>query len=201
MREYNSEVPKRPAYYEDHAKPAWISASMMAVAAAAMIIGGHFFSRRGGRRTGGDGRNHGRSASTGNPSSRDSTEPRDNFPVNLAQLRALRAEAAEARLAKESNSTASSSLTPLGSILMLARKVDKLGEECYVFLSSAGSSIELSPTQQKELARLMELLTQLQLKIDGVKGDETVRPHRKIQTKRVQSLLSDLEKVSSGSGK
>lgn len=48
MREYNSEVPKRPAYYEDHAKPAWISASMMAVAAAAMIIGGHFFSRRGG---------------------------------------------------------------------------------------------------------------------------------------------------------
>lgn len=121
--------------------------------------------------------------------------------MNLAQLRALRAEAAEARLAKESNSTASSSLTPLGSILMLARKVDKLGEECYVFLSSAGSSIELSPTQQKELARLMELLTQLQLKIDGVKGDETVRPHRKIQTKRVQSLLSDLEKVSSGSGK
>ena len=45
------------------------------------------------------------------------------MPLNLAQLRAKRVEAAEARLAKEGSGTGSSSLTPLGSILMLARKV------------------------------------------------------------------------------
>lgn len=48
VKEYNSQVPERPAYYEDHAKPAWISAPVMAFAAAALLIGGHFISRRGG---------------------------------------------------------------------------------------------------------------------------------------------------------
>lgn len=199
VKEYNSQVPQRPAYYEDHAKPAWISAPVMAVAAAALLIGGHFLSRRGGRRTGGDGGDQGGTASSGDSSS--SAESRGNLPLNLAQLRAKRAEAAEARLAKEGSSTGSSSLTPLGSILMLARKVDKLDEECSAFSGSVGSSTTLDPAQQKELARLLELLTQLQLKIDGVKGDETVRPHRKIQTTRVQSLLSGLEKLSSESSK
>lgn len=193
VKEYNAQ---RPAYYEDHAKPAWVSVPVMAVAAAALLIGGHFLSRRGGRRTGGDGGDQGGPAT----SDRNTTEPpRSNLPLNLAQLRAKRAEAAEARLPKEGSSNASSSLTPLGSILMLARKVDKLEEECSAFTSSVDSTLD--PAQQKELARLLELLTQLQLKIDGVKGDETVRPHRKVQTTRVQSLLSALEKLSSESSR
>lgn len=143
VKEYNAQ---RPAYYEDHAKPAWVSVPVMAVAAAALLIGGHFLSRRGGadsptlacifssfkglhliagdvdigRRTGGDGGDQGGPAT----SDRNTTEPpRSNLPLNLAQLRAKRAEAAEARLSKEGSSNASSSLTPLGSILMLARKV------------------------------------------------------------------------------
>ncbi|KAG0579625.1 hypothetical protein KC19_4G111000 [Ceratodon purpureus] len=201
VKEYSSQVPERPAYYEDRAKPAWISGPVMAVAAAALILGGHFLSRRAGRRTGGNGGNQGGSASSGDSSNRDSTESRGNLPLNLAQLRAKRAEAAEARLAKEGSSTGSSALTPLGTILMLARKVDKLDEECSTFLSSVGTSTNLDPAQLKELARLLELLTQLQLKIDGVKGDETVRPHRKIQTTRVQSRLSALETLSSESSK
>lgn len=48
MREYNADVPKRAPYYEDHAKPAWISAPVMAVAAAALLVGGHLLSRRAG---------------------------------------------------------------------------------------------------------------------------------------------------------
>jgi len=152
------------------------------------------------RRTGGDGGNQGGTTSTRNSSNKDSSEPRGNLPLNLAELRAKRAAAAEARLPKEGSSNASSALTPLGSILMLARKVDKLEEECSAFLSNVGSSTTVNPAQQKEIARLLELLTQLQLKIDGVKGDETVRPHRKVQTTRVQSLLSALEKLSSESG-
>jgi hypothetical protein len=78
-----------------------------------------------GRRDGGDGGDQGRKASTRNPSGRDRTVPRGNPPLNLAQLRALRAEAAEARRPKGSGSTAppTASLTPLSAILMLARKV------------------------------------------------------------------------------
>jgi len=41
-------VPKRAPYYEDHAKPAWISAPVMAIAAAALLVGGHLLSRRAG---------------------------------------------------------------------------------------------------------------------------------------------------------
>lgn len=48
LREYNADVPKRAPYYEDHAKPAWISAPVMAVAAAALLVGGHLLSRRAG---------------------------------------------------------------------------------------------------------------------------------------------------------
>jgi len=76
-----------------------------------------------GRRTGGDGGNQGGTASTRNSSNKDSAEPRGILPLNLAELRAKRAAAAEARLPKEGSSNASSALTPLGSILMLARKV------------------------------------------------------------------------------
>lgn len=202
LREYDSKAPGRPGYFLD-AKLVWMSAPVVAVAAAAVLIGGHLLSRRRGRRDGGDGGDQGGKASTRNPSGRDRTVPRGNPPLNLAQLRALRAEAAEARRPKGSGSTAPStaSLTPFSAILMLARKVDKLEEECSAFFSSVGTSTTLIPTQQKELAQLLELLTQVQLNIDGVKGDENVRSHRKTQTTRVQSLLSALEKLASESGK
>lgn len=48
LSDYNADVPKRAPYYEDHAKPAWISAPVMAVAAAALLVGGHLLSRRAG---------------------------------------------------------------------------------------------------------------------------------------------------------
>ncbi|KAG0589236.1 hypothetical protein KC19_1G006400 [Ceratodon purpureus] len=192
MKEYNSEAPGRHGFFVD-AKLVWISAPFVAFAAAALFIGGRFLSRRKGRRDDdSDGGDQGGKACTRNPSNKDRTEPRGNPPLNLAQLRALRAEAAEARLPKGSSSTAPStaSPTPLSTILVLTRKVEKMEEECSAFFSSVGSSTRLISTKQKELAQLLELLTQLQLRIDGVKGDENVRSHRKTQTTRVQSLLS-----------
>lgn len=46
LRQQNAGVPTRAAYYEDHAKPAWVSAPFMAVAAAAFLIAGHLLNRR-----------------------------------------------------------------------------------------------------------------------------------------------------------
>jgi hypothetical protein len=44
-------------------------------------------------------------------------------------------------------------------------------------------------------AQLLELLTQVQLEVDGIKSDESVRPHRKSQTNRIQALILALEKA------
>ncbi|CAM6128856.1 unnamed protein product [Calypogeia fissa] len=51
----------------------------------------------------------------------------------------------------------------------------------------------------KEHARLLELLTQVQVAIDGVQSVESVRPHRKTQTNRVQKLITALEGVDKNS--
>jgi hypothetical protein len=94
--------------------------------------------------------------------------------MSLAELRALRAEAAESRLPPELSTNKKSpstggKLTPLGSILLLARKIDKLEEESSSFLHSVGEVAELDSIQVKGKARLLELLTQVQLEVDGIK--------------------------------
>lgn len=89
-----------------------------------------------GRRSGGDGRRKGGgSGSSQSSSSGDKEEfKRGNQPMSLADLRLLRAEAAEARLQKgelaNGSPAAVAKPTPLGSILMLARQVEVLS--CYL---------------------------------------------------------------------
>lgn len=85
-----------------------------------------------GRRSGGGdgGQTQRRSGTPGSNSSggEDGTEARGKHPMNLAELRALRAKAAESRVHQDasvssSNPASGAAPTPLGSILMLARKV------------------------------------------------------------------------------
>ncbi|KAL2633712.1 hypothetical protein R1flu_005191 [Riccia fluitans] len=162
----------------------------MVVAAAALFVVGHFANKRAGRRLGGN--NKKSSSSDTNSAVQDDSSRR----MSLAELRARRVEAAEARLRRGTgtSSPAAAKPTPLGRILLLARDVDNLEIEASTFLSSVKEVEELDPTSDKA-ARLLELLTQVQLKIDGVESDESVRPHRKTQTQRVQSLIVELEAV------
>ncbi|KAL3694070.1 hypothetical protein R1sor_007721 [Riccia sorocarpa] len=161
----------------------------MLVAAAALFVVGHFANKRAGRRLG---RNDKAPSSDNNDVIQD-----DNRPMSLAELRARRIEAAEARLRRGSgtSSPAAAKPTPLGRILLLAREVDKLESETATLLSSVQGLEELDSTSDKELLRLLELLTQVQLKIDDIESDESVRPHRRTQTQRVQKLILELEAV------
>ncbi len=90
-----------------------------------------------GRRPGGDGgdrsqggeqTNNSTVVPGGDNNNKKKVTHRWNQPMSLAELRALRAEAAESRLPPELSTNKKSSstggkLTPLGSILLLARKV------------------------------------------------------------------------------
>ncbi|KAH9575828.1 hypothetical protein CY35_01G131400 [Sphagnum magellanicum] len=204
------DMKKRAVGYEDPAKPVWVSAPFIAVAATtAFLIAGHLLSRRPGRRPGGGGgdrsqggerTNNSTVVPGGDNNNNNKVTHRWNQPMSLAELRALRAEAAESRLPPElsrnkKSSSTGGKLTPLGSILLLARKIDKLEEESSSFLHSVGEVAELDSIQVKGKARLLELLTQVQLEVDGIKSDESVRPHRKSQTNRVQALILALEKA------
>ncbi|CAM6083864.1 unnamed protein product [Calypogeia fissa] len=200
---------QRAAYYEDYAKPVIVNWPFMLVAAAAIFVVGHFANRGAGRRLGGNYKK--RAPSTEDPDSGsnssngrgdDSVGRRgNNQPMSLAELRLLRAEAAEARLKNgaTSSSPAAAKPTPLGSILLLARKVDKLEEETSQFFVQVKDIETWTAKEEKEHARLLELLTQVQLAIDGVQSDESVRPHRKTQTNRVQKLITALEGVDKNS--
>ncbi|BBN06213.1 hypothetical protein MPTK1_3g19280 [Marchantia polymorpha subsp. ruderalis] len=188
---------QRAAYYEDYAKPVLVNWPFMVVAAAALFVVGHFANKRAGRRTGGSGKSS-PSDDTNNPVQNDEGLPRGgNRPMSLAELRARRVEAAEART--RHGTTASNpgvaKPTPLGRILSLTREVDKLEKEASAFLASVKELEGLDAASEKEHSRLLELLTQVQLKIDGIQSDESVRPHRKTQTQRVQSLTLELEAV------
>ncbi len=90
-----------------------------------------------GRRPGGDGgdrsqggerTNNSTVVPGGDNNNNNKVTRRWNQPMSLAELRALRAEAAESRLPPElsrnkKSSSTGGKLTPLGSILLLARKV------------------------------------------------------------------------------
>ncbi|KAI5084255.1 hypothetical protein GOP47_0000424 [Adiantum capillus-veneris] len=116
-------------------------------------------------------------------------------PMSLAELRLRRLKAAEARLHSPRNEASAANLTPLGRILKLAARVDKLEEEAESLLGQVSIAKVMSPSEDKEQVRLLEELILLQLEIDGIPGDESVRPHRKGQTNRIQTLIANLDNL------
>lgn len=87
-----------------------------------------FIGRRSGGGDGGQTQRRSGTPRSNSSGGEDSTEARGNHPMNLAELRALRAKAAESRVHQDastssSNPASGAAPTPLGSILMLARKV------------------------------------------------------------------------------
>lgn len=85
-----------------------------------------FIGRRSGGGDGGQTQRRSGTPRSNSSGGEDGTEARGKHPMNLAELRALRAKAAESRVqasVSSSNPASGAAPTPLGSILMLARKV------------------------------------------------------------------------------
>eukprot|EP00250_Pteridium_aquilinum_P031538 c43799_g1_i1 orf=149-829(+) len=172
-----------------------------ALAAGTLVAFGHWFSARQGRRLGSDKR---RSLprvegiddvdDEDRKKTRNRTSPKLAQPMSLADLRQRRLEAVEARLHSTRREPFSARLTPLGTILELSQKADKLEEETNSFLEKVLARV-MNPSEEKEQVQLLELLTLLQLDIDAVQGDESVRPHRRSQTNRIQSLIAKLDQL------
>ncbi|MCO5601585.1 hypothetical protein L7F22_055708 [Adiantum nelumboides] len=125
----------------------------------------------------------------------DVTSSKGIRSMSLAELRLQQLKAAEARLHSSTNEASAASLTPLGRIFKVSKRADKLEEETQSFLGKVSAAKVMSPSEEKEQVRLLEELTVLQLEIDGIPGDESVRPHRKCQTNRIQTLLASLDQL------
>eukprot|EP00270_Netrium_digitus_P016702 TRINITY_DN602_c0_g1_i5.p1 TRINITY_DN602_c0_g1~~TRINITY_DN602_c0_g1_i5.p1 ORF type:complete len:168 (-),score=55.88 TRINITY_DN602_c0_g1_i5:260-763(-) len=112
-------------------------------------------------------------------------------------------------------------LTPLGQAIGIAREVDRMEEKVVEIEGRFSASQESAANTgvgvggddrgsmnesvaikgegaakvKEAAAMLVELLTQLQLRLDGVPADESVRPIRKAQTVRLQMLLQRLDLI------
>ncbi|MCO5562253.1 hypothetical protein L7F22_015878 [Adiantum nelumboides] len=148
-----------------------------------------------GRCTGGDKRRSSRTADNVKDEESGLNDVKSSKAMSLAELRLRRLKAAEARLHSPTNEVSAASLTPLGRILKVSKRADKLEEETQSFLGKVSVAKVMSPSEEKEQVRLLEELTVLQLEIDGIPGDESVRPHRKCQTNRIQTLLASLDQL------
>ncbi|GBG66030.1 hypothetical protein CBR_g55009 [Chara braunii] len=120
-------------------------------------------------------------------------------PASLAELRAARASAAESRMKNGGmggRSVGAASLTPLGCAIVVCRKVDGLEDDATKLIACVKDKGFMDDKMKKDQAMLIELLMQAQLELDGIKGDESVRPLRKVQTKRMHEVIQELEKLS-----
>lgn len=178
-----------------------LNLSVTALAAGTLVVFGHWFNARQGRRLGGN-RRRGRLGDEENNDIEDDgrkkaknwTGPNHTQPMSLAELRLRRLTAAEARLQPTKSEPSAARLTPLGMILELTQKVDKLEDEAKSLLGKASAGA-MSLLEEKEQVQLLELLALLQLEVDAVQADESVRPHRRSQTNRIQTLIAELDQL------
>ncbi|GBG66031.1 hypothetical protein CBR_g55009 [Chara braunii] len=177
---------------------------VIAAAAIGFVILGFFGGRRRGRKTGGG---SGRHPVLGNRRSSESSAAsgeggggrHGGRPASLAELRAARASAAESRMKNGGmggRSVGAASLTPLGCAIVVCRKVDGLEDDATKLIACVKDKGFMDDKMKKDQAMLIELLMQAQLELDGIKGDESVRPLRKVQTKRMHEVIQELEKLS-----
>lgn len=170
-----------------------LSACITAFAAGSLVALGHWFSSTQGRRLGSDKRRYFLRGQADDVQDEESKRKKNQAnPKSLAELRLRRLQAAEARVHSTRTEPSAARLTPLGVILELGQKVDKLDEEAKSFLADVSSRI-MTPSEEKAQMQLLESLGSLQLDIDAVQGDESVRPHKRTQTNRVQTLLAKLD--------
>eukprot|EP00850_Spirogloea_muscicola_P001916 SM000007S20876 [mRNA] locus=s7:725400:726428:+ [translate_table: standard] len=88
-------------------------------------------------------------------------------------------------------------LTPLGQALDVARRLDAIEREVQSLAGSATEAGRLDAVGERERARLTEAVTEMQLRMDGIEGDEAVRPVRRAQTQRMHALIQRLEALAS----
>eukprot|EP00271_Cylindrocystis_brebissonii_P006906 TRINITY_DN19820_c0_g1_i1.p1 TRINITY_DN19820_c0_g1~~TRINITY_DN19820_c0_g1_i1.p1 ORF type:complete len:194 (-),score=48.80 TRINITY_DN19820_c0_g1_i1:759-1340(-) len=131
-------------------------------------------------------------------------EQKKRRPTSLAELQRVRqAEAADARRRQglafagegsrgPSGGAGIAKPTPYGQALAVARTVDSLLEAAQQLITKVDEGRALPPSVEKEIAGVEEQLTQAQLQLDGIQADESVRPIRKAQTRRIQLKLEEL---------
>eukprot|EP00897_Mesotaenium_endlicherianum_P001580 jgi/Mesen1/144/ME1130167C07614 len=112
---------QRPAY-KDGASPRQVSTPVMLALGAAALLGGVFITLRT------RGRRVGSGSSPPGGESRALDDPRPRRPTTLAELRSVRAKAAEARLVQgptrvAASAAATSAPTPLGQAIAIAQQV------------------------------------------------------------------------------
>lgn len=181
----------KPAY-EDRAQPKHVSVIVVTAVAAGVCflpVVSYFLKR--GRRGRTTSSNDGSTPSVHLPSPQRRQLAQ---PSSLAELRAIRAKAAESRCSGDSpeNLSRKLNLTPLGQAIEVARKVDVVEKKALTALKRVKSD-DSSPPDAKEIAMLLEELTQVQLELDSVKGDDSSRPLKKSQTQRIQRLVQRLD--------
>lgn len=174
-----------------------LNVCITAFAAGTLVAFGHWFNSTPGRHLGGDKRrSFPREEGIDDVQDEENKRRRNQTnPKSLAELRLRRLQAAEARLQSTRTEPSAARLTPLGIILELTQKVDKLEEETKSLLAKVPAAMVMRPLEEKAQVQLLELLALLQLEIDAVQGDESVRPHKKSQTNRIQTLISKLDQL------